>query len=178
MPARSRALDYMTIVYTIPLTEDHIVESYAQHRTQQKALLWLAWPMKIICALGVLALFGLGIYARIYALAAFSAFLLLLLAVGPRFDYWSMRRRWRRHPQFNEVLRIEAGDSGLVFSTPKTSGSAQWGIYTSAIAMKDGVLLYSSKWDYFWLPDRAIVEGSAADFRELLRSQLAVENAD
>ena len=101
----------MSVVYTIPLTDDHIVETYAQHRTQQKALLWLAWPMKIICALGLLALLGVGVFAKVYFVAAFAAFFLLLLAMGPRFDYWSMRRRWRRHPQFNELLRIEAADS-------------------------------------------------------------------
>ena len=167
----------MSVVYTIPLTDDHIVETYAQHRTQQKALLWLAWPMKIICALGLLALLGVGVFAKVYFVAAFAAFFLLLLAMGPRFDYWSMRRRWRRHPQFNELLRIEAADSGLTFTTPKSSGSAQWSVYTSAVARPQGVLLYSTKWEYFWLPDKAIAEGSAAEVRDLLRSKLAVQDA-
>jgi hypothetical protein len=167
----------MSVVYTIQLTDDHIVETYAQHRTQQKALLWLAWPMKIICALGLIALLGVGVFAKVYVVSAFAAFFLLLLAMGPRFDYWSMRRRWRRHPHFNELLRIEAADPGLSFTTPKSSGSAQWSVYTSAVARPQGVLLYSTKWEYFWLPDNAISEGSAAEVRDLLRSKLAVQDA-
>ena len=167
----------MSVVYTIPLTDDHIVETYAQQRTQQRALLWLAWPIKIICALGLIALLGVGVFAKVYFVAAFAVFFLLLLAMGPRFDYWSMRRRWRRHPQFNELLQIEAGDAGLTFSTPKSSGTAQWSVYTSAVVRPQGVLLYSTKWEYLWLPDKAIAEGSAAEVRELLRAKFAVQDA-
>jgi hypothetical protein len=162
----------MNVIYSIPLTDDHIVETYAQHRTQQKSLFWLAWPLKAICALGLLALLALGVFAKIYMLIAFAAFLLLLLAVGPRFDYWYMRRHWRRHPQFNEQLRIEVADSGISFATPKSSGTAQWNNYTKAVARPEGVLLYSASWDYYWLPDNAIVEGSAVAARDLLRTKV------
>ena len=167
----------MRVVYAIPLTDDHIVETYAQHRTQQRALLWLAWPLKIICALGLLALLALGVYAKIYVVIGVSAFFLLLLAVGPRIDYWYVRRRWRRHPQFNETLRFDAEDSGLSYVTPKSSGTIQWSAYTSAVARPRGVLLYATKWDYYWLPDNAITEGSAAEIRDLLRSKLQVRDA-
>jgi hypothetical protein len=167
----------MGVVYSITLTDKHIVEMYAQHRTQQKALLWLAWPMKIICAFGLLALLALGVFAEIYFLIGFAAFFLALLAIGPRFDYWLMRRRWRRHPQFNESLRVEATDAGLTFATPKTSGTADWSAYTSAVSRPLGVLLYSTKWDYLWLPDSAIVEGTTVELRDLLRSKLEVQNA-
>ena len=133
--------------------------------------------MKIVCALGLLALLALGIAAEIYFLIGFAAFFLALLAVGPRFDYWLMRRRWRRHPQFNELLRVEATDTGLTFSTSKTSGNASWSAYTGAISKPLGVLLYSTKWDYLWLPDDAIVEGTTEELRNLLRSKLTVQDA-
>lgn len=167
----------MSVVYTISLTDDHIVETYAQHRTQQRALLWLAWPMKIVCALGLLGLLALGVFAKIYFLIGFSAFFLFLLAMGPRFDYWLVRRRWRRHPQYNEVLRLEATDSGLTFAAPKSSGTVLWGAYTNAVARPLGVLLYATKWDYYWLPDKRIVEGTSAEVRELIRSKLPVLDA-
>lgn len=170
-------LNGMRVVYSIPLIEDHMVETYAQHRMQQRALRWVAWPMKIVCAVGLIALLALGLYAQIHFLVAFSALLLALLAMGPRFDYLSMRRRWRRHPQFNETLRIEVGDSGLAFATPKSTSIVQWSAYTSAVARSSGVLLYATKWDYYWLPDKAIIEGSSAQVRDLLRSKLAVQDA-
>ena len=167
----------MRVVYSIPLTQEHVVETYAQQRTQQKSFLWLAWPMKIVCALGLLALFALGVFAKIYILIGGSAFFLLLLGVGPRFDYWLMRRRWKRHPQFNELLRLEVTDSGLTFATPKSSGTAQWSAYTKAVARASGVLLYSGSWDYFWLPDKGIIEGSAAEVRDLVRAKVQAQDA-
>jgi hypothetical protein len=167
----------MSVVYSIPLSEEHVVETYAQHRTQQKALLWLAWPMKVICALGLLGLLALGVFAKIYFLVGFAAFFLALLAVGPRFDYWYMRRRWKRHPQFNELLRIEVSDSGMSFVTPRSTGTARWDVYTKAVARPAGVLLYSGNWDYYWLPDKAIAQGTAVEVRELLRTKVQVQNA-
>jgi hypothetical protein len=167
----------MGVVYSIPLTDDHIVETYAQHRTQQRALLWLAWPLKVLCALGLLALLAVGVFAEVVFLIGFSSFFLLLLIVGPRFDYWLVRYRWKRHPQHNELLRVEAADSGISFVTPKSSGTAQWGVYPKAVARPSGVLLYSSRWEYFWLPDTAIVEGSAEEIRALLESKSKLQHA-
>jgi hypothetical protein len=161
----------MGVVYSIPLTEDHIVETYAQHRTQQRAILWLAWPLKILCALGLLALLAVGIYAKIVFVIGFASFFLLLLAVGPRFDYWYMRYHWKRHPQKNELLRIEANSAGLSFVTSKSSATAQWDAYTKAVARPSGVLIYASGWEYYWLPDKAITEGSAGEMRDLLKSK-------
>ena len=165
----------MSVVYSIPLTEEHAVETYAQQRTRQKSLLWLAWPMKILCALGLLALMSVGIFAQIPVVTGISAFFLLLLAVGPRFDYWLMRRRWRRHPQFNEVLRIEITDSGLSFATPKSSGTTLWSAYTKAVERRSGVLLYAGSWDYLWLPDKALIAGSAAEARDLMKANLSMQ---
>jgi hypothetical protein len=167
----------MSVVYSIPLTDDHIIETYAQHRTQQRALLWLAWPLKILCALGLLALLAVGIFAKIVFVIGFASFFLLLLAVGPRFDYWYMRYRWKRHPQKDELLRVEANSTGLSFVAPKSSGTALWDVYTKAVARPSGVLLYASGWEYYWLPDKAITEGSADEMRALLNSKLRVQHA-
>ena len=167
----------MTVIYSISLTDDHMIETYAQHRTQQRALQYLAWPLKILCALGLLALLAVGIYGEVVVLIGFASFFLFLLAVGPRFDYWFMRYRWKRHPQKNELLRVEVASSGISFATQKSSGTAQWNAYTKAVARPSGVLIYSSGWEYFWLPDEAITEGTAAEMRELVESKLTMRNA-
>jgi hypothetical protein len=167
----------MSVVYSIPLSDNHIVETYAQHRTQQRALLWLAWPLKILCGAGLLALFAVGVFAKVYVLIGFSAFFLLMLAVGPRFDYWWMRRRWKQHPQFNELLRIELADSAISFATPKSTATVQWGAFTKAVARPKGVLLYLSSWEYYWLPDNALAGGTPAEIRDMLRTKLSVRDA-
>jgi hypothetical protein len=167
----------MGVTYSVPLTDDHVVESYAQHRAQQKALLWLAWPLKALCAAGLLGLLAVGVFAEVYVLIGVSAFFLLLLAVGPRFDYWWTRRRWRRHPQFNELLRIEVTDSDISFATAKSSATVQWSAFAKAVARPRGVLLYSSSWEYYWLPDEAITVGTSSEIRDTLRTKLPVQDA-
>jgi hypothetical protein len=166
----------MSVVYSIPLSDGHIVETYEQHRTQERALLWLAWPLKVLCAAGLLALLAVGVFAKVYVLIGVSAFFLLMLAVGPRFDYWWMRRRWKQHPQFNELLRIELADAAVLFATPKSSATVQWGAFTKAVARPKGVLLYSSSWEYYWLPDSAISVGAPTEIRDMLRTKLPVQD--
>jgi len=161
----------MSVSYSIPLTEDHIVRTYAQHRALQTSRLWLMWPIKLLCALGLVGLLGLGIFAKLYAIAVFAIFFLALLAMGPRFDYWSMRRRWRRHPQFNKQMQIVASEDGVTFATPTSSGNFQWPAHTRGVVRPAGVILYTSPADYYWLPDDAITIGTPAEVRELLRAK-------
>jgi hypothetical protein len=35
---------------------------------------------------------------------------------------------------------------------------------------RDGVMLYNAPWNYFWLPDSALVKGTSEQARELIRS--------
>lgn len=149
-----------------------MVQTYAQHRAQQRSRLWLMWPVKIACAIGLLALAALGVYAKLYFIVAFAVFFLLLLAAGPRFDYLMMRRRWKRHPQFNELLRVELSEDHVSHVTSKFSGTTQWSGYVKGIAHSTGVMLYSSSWEYYWLPDSAITSGTPADARKILESKL------
>jgi hypothetical protein len=166
----------MGVTYSIPLSEDYIVETYEQHRALQKTRWLLMWPIRVLCAIGLLGLFALGVYAKIYFIAAFASFFLGLLAVGPRFDYWIMRRRWRRHPRFNEQLRLEIAEDGVSYHTKNSSGSAQWTAYSKGVIRPQGVILYSSQWDYEWLPDEAIVTGTPAEIRDLLKTKLSPQD--
>jgi hypothetical protein len=163
--------DDMMVTYTLRLSDDYIIEAYSRHRSRRNTG-WLHWPIKALCAAGLFALLALGIFARIYAIAIIAAFFLALLAAGPQFDYWVTRRRWRRHPQFNEEVRVDISEDCVSFTSEKSSGTSQWSAYTSGLQHPTGVMLYAAAWDYRWFPDAAITSGTREQAHRIFRSQL------
>ena len=161
----------MEVTYTLGLSDDYVVEAYSRHRSRVRSR-WLHWPIKALCAIGLLALFVLGMFPGLYPIAIFAGFFLALLAAGPRFDYWITRRRWRRHPQFNQEMRVDISEAGISFSSEQSSGTSQWSAYTSGLQHPTGVMLYAAAWDYRWLPDAAITSGTPEQAHTLFRSKL------
>ncbi len=165
----------MAVTYLLRLTDDYIIESYSRHRARQHSR-WFRWIVKLICAVGMLALLAFGIYADIAVVIGISAFFLLLLLTGPQFDYFILRRRWRRIPQYNDDLRIVVSEQHLASSSSKTTATSEWSAYIGALQFSDGVLLYSAPWDFFWLPDSAIVAGTPGESRAILNASISNYN--
>ena len=161
----------MSATYSFRLSDAYIIEAHERHRARNISR-WLRWPMKTISAVGLLALLLIGAYIGEVVVIAVSALFLTLLLLGPRIDYFILRRRWRRVPQFNEELRLEVSDKHLLSSSPKSSGTTQWSAYMRAVQHADGVLMYSTPWQYFWLPDRAIVAGTPEQTRSIVRTHI------
>jgi hypothetical protein len=165
------ALSDMNVSYNLKLSDDYVVEAHAKHRGRGRAH-WLRWPVKLICALGLIALGALGTYADIATLVGCAAFMLFLLLLGPRIDYFVLRRRWRRVPQFNEEMRIEVSEQRIATSSVRSSATADWSAYECVVEFPDGVLLYDAPWNYFWLPDSKIATGTSQDVRAILRQSV------
>ena len=162
----------MNVIYNLKLSDDYVVQAHAKHRGRGRAH-WFRWPIKLVCALGLIALGALAAYADLAALVGFAAFMLCLLLLGPRIDYFILRRRWRRVPQFNEELKIEVSEERIASSSVRSSATAAWAAYVRAIEFSDGVLLYDAPWNYFWLPDSGIETGTPQDVRAILRSNIS-----
>jgi hypothetical protein len=161
----------MIVTYTLRLSDDYVIEAYSRDRSHRNVR-WLRWPIKVLCAAGLLALLAVCIFAKIYAIAIVPAFFLALLAVGPQFDYWVARHRWRRHPQFNAEVRVDISEDSISFTSEKSSGTSRWSAYTSGRQHPTGVMLYSAAWDYRWFPDAAITSGTPEHAHAIFRSQL------
>ena len=161
----------MVVTYTLRLSDDYVIEAYSRHRSYRNVR-WLRWHIKVLCAAGLLVLLSLGIFAKIYAITIVPVFFLALLAAGPRFDYWVVRHRWRRHPQFNAEVRVDISEDSISFTSEKSSGTSQWSAYTGGRQHPTGVMLYSADWDYRWFPDAAITSGTPEHARVIFRSQL------
>jgi hypothetical protein len=78
----------MAITYSYRYDERYNADALKRHRSLSKPKLrWIGWPLKLVCALGLLALAAIGIFAKVYVVAGVAIFFLLLLALGPRLDY-------------------------------------------------------------------------------------------
>jgi hypothetical protein len=160
----------MAVKYSLMISDDYLIEADARTRGIMRSR-WLRRPLKVFCALGMLALLALGIFAAIPVVIGIAVVFLTLLAAGPRFDYWALRRRWRKHPLLNQPFELTLDESEVTYYSSTTKARSSWSRYASATEFKDGVLCFSAPWDYFWLPDSGIVVGSAEDARALCRAK-------
>lgn len=154
--------------YRICLTEDYLVECAQRYRTQSPNRIWVL-PLKAIGFLGLAGLTVVGISAKSFSMAAIPGFFLLLLLAGPRFDYWLMKRRFRRSPFRDDVLLVDLSEAG--YKSEANSGKAEipWRTFTKGRRFDDGFLLFIGQSQFHWWPDSALIEGSASDVDKLLR---------
>lgn len=157
--------------YRLNITEDYLVECHQRYRAQSPNRIWLM-PLKAIGFLGLVVLFAGGIYAKVYSMSAVPGFFLLLLLAGPRFDYWFMKRRFRRSPFCGNVSEIELSEAG--YKSESNSGKAEipWRTFTSGRRLPDGFLLFTGPSQFHWWPDSALTEGNVADVEGLLRKSV------
>jgi hypothetical protein len=161
----------MGVTYSLRLSEEYVTDAARKDRARSAARWWL-WPIKAICGAGLLALVGVGIWARSPGIVAFPAFFLFLLLLGPRIDYYVMRRRWRRIPHFNEEMKVEVAEQLVSSASAKGSSTAAWSSYVSAVEHRDGLMLYNAPWHFTWLPDNAIASGTADEARAIVRAAI------
>ena len=158
--------------YRIRCTEDYLVESYQRYRAQSPNRYSLI-PLKVIGFLGLALLLAIGIHAKLFTMALFAGFFLLLLLAGPRFDCWYMKRRFRRSPFYGNLSLIDLSEAG--YKTESEGGKAEmpWKTFTNGRRLHDGFLLFTGPGQFHWWPDSALTEGAIKDVESLLRSSVA-----
>jgi hypothetical protein len=160
--------------YTLTLSEGFAIESLRRYRAQSFGRLG-RWSLKAICYVGLSVLLVIFIYAKIYIISAIFAFLIVLVLLGPKFDYWWIGRQFRKSPFHMEVLRIQINDEGYREVTSIGSAEYGWAALTNLVRFKDGYLLFITAQVFRWLPDLSIVEGSIDDVRCLFDKHHKIE---
>jgi hypothetical protein len=160
------------ITYVVRFDDKYAVDSLRQHRALAKSR-WLHWPLKIICALGMLVLAALGVAVQSYFVVGTALLFLALLTAGPYLDYFVVKRRYRRQPLYGAETTIELSEEGIQFTSQHYKSDVHWPSLSSATGFSDGVLLYLAPWHYFWLADSACRSGNPSHSREIARSKVA-----
>ena len=160
------------VSYTLRFDDVYAVESRRKHHAISKSR-WLHWPLKVVCALGMIALAALGVAVKSYVVIATGLFFLALLAAGPRLDYILVRRRSRKQALYGAEASVDLSEEGLRLTSKHYKSELHWPSFVSAAGFSDGLLLYLAPWHYFWLADSACRSGNAAQAREIARAKIA-----
>lgn len=168
----SSPLDAVAVTYSLRFDDDYGVESLKKHRAIVKSR-WARWPLKLLCALGMVALAALGLAIRAYVVFGIAVGFLALVFYAPYIDYFVVRRRYRKHAQYGSQISVELAEDGLKFTSRDSDSNLRWSSFASAAGFADGLILYLAPWHYVWLPDSGVQSGDAAQARAIARAKIA-----
>jgi hypothetical protein len=158
--------------YAFQYSEQHLVTSASRYRQHVLTRFWLS-PFKLVGFVGLAALLVFGLYNSLVVPSAIFAAALVLLILGPRIDYWVMKRRFRRSPFYNSDVRILVTPDGIVSSDAISRVELAWSAFTKARRFPDGLLVVLGQAQFYWLPDSALHTGTVSEVENLLRLNIA-----
>ena len=131
-----------------------------------------AVPLKSLIAAILLAVAVLAARQHLYGVAAMLVVLVVLISLGRYDDEGPMRRRFRRHRQYNQRVTIELLEHEVRSSSDQIKKQALWTFFTKARRFEDGFLLFEGPTLIHWLPISSIVSGSEGDAHHLIASHV------
>jgi hypothetical protein len=158
--------------YSFRFTEQHLVTTASRLRQQARSRFWRS-PLKLICFIGLGGLFVLCAYNLIVMPSVVFGVFLVLLAAGPRLDYWVMKWRFRSSPFYNSDIHVSVTSKGYVATDTKSRVELAWSAFTKATRFPDGFLVLSGPHLSFWWPDAGLTSGSISEVESLLRGNVA-----
>ncbi len=167
--------------YRVQFDELYIIASLSKYRRQRKLFPWFM-AVKIVCFLGLAAILVIIVYAAINHVGPNTAYSMLvsliptsfivLLILGPRLDYFFLKRRLKKSPFYGGTMQISVKDAGVFVDTPKSQSSLSWSAFTAAKRLAYGFILHLGPSRIYWLPDKALVVGTISDVERLLRGNV------
>ena len=158
--------------YRFRFSEQHLVTTVTRFRQQARSRLWQL-PVKMLCFIGMSVLFAFSLYNLILMPSVVLGVLIALLALGPRLDYWFMKRRFRRSPFYNNEMHISLTPNGYAASSTYSRVEVAWGALTKARRFPDGFLVFSGPQVCYWWPDTSLTGGTVAEVENLLKQHVA-----
>jgi len=124
----------------------------------------------IMCAVVSVAIVGVSIYVSIFFVVLSVAPFLLISS--RRLDERIMIRRMRKSTGYGLNYHIEISDSGYSAWSEQTSATLSWGMFTSALQVMDGILLYEGRDIFHWLPLNCLIQGTAEDSIAIIKGSV------
>jgi hypothetical protein len=162
------------VEFQIEMTEQHYIATVDRIRRIHPSRLWNPY-VRGIAAIGLFGLCLIGAFNGLYVVTAALAFWLVLLAMGPRFDYWFMVRRFRRSPFYLNRMQIHFDERGYAATSDNGEGKLPWKVFTRVHRFDDGFLALTGPMFGYWWPDAALVEGSVAQLQTLIKTNVIAE---
>lgn len=130
---------------------------------------WVRWLPRVV----LLAFVVTSFFVQILRPAAVLCGVLLALSFGGEaFKRRSLAKARERVREKGSTISVTMDDQAIETSTAFGASRLNWKIMLEPVIYPDGVLIKLSRVSMFWLPDAALVEGSPADVRELLATNV------
>jgi hypothetical protein len=164
------------VVYQIVLNDEYIEEAQrltiAQNRTLRLMYqTWWVWWLPRVLLAG--ALVFLLVERLIYEAVVTGAFLILTI-IGEFHSRWTLAKARNRTRAKGSTTTLTMDESGVDIDGALGNSHLKWAAMLLPVIRPDGVLLKFSRLGGMWLPDTALVEGSANDARQLLAAKVQV----
>ena len=168
--------------YRFLFDDAYLIESMQRYRQASGGRIWRG-AVKSVCFLGLL---GILVFTVVSAFETPGVLLvglipltfLVLLAMGPRFDYWVARRRFKASPSYGAEMSVSLAEAGVSFATKVGHSELNWVAFARAVAFPDGFLLFTSPRFAYWLANRALARGALGDVSRLFQSHVRLERKD
>ena len=119
--------------YRVVFDEQYVLAGVSRYRRQRKVYPWFI-AVKVLCFLGLAGLLAIVIFAATGPVRGSSAaavlvalvpgVFLFLLVLGPRIDYFFLKRRLRKSPFYGSETHIVVAHSGLSMKTSKSTSNS------------------------------------------------------
>lgn len=134
----------------------------------------IKWAGALVLAPCAVALF----IQREWLGAAGCAAYVAIIVWSSRIDCWLLARRVRKMPLTGETVDVTLDSDGFRSTTPSSEGRVAWHGFYKGVLYSDGLLLLAGPGVFHWLPDAALVQGTAVEVRELVGRHVAVVRFD
>jgi len=165
------------VVYRIVLTDDYIEEAQrlilAQNRTLRLLYQspWVWWFPRVTLAASLVIL----LVVRLPYAALMNGAFLVLTFIGEFHSRWVLTKARNRIRAKGTTTTLRMDENGIDIDGAFGHSHLKWAAILPPVIRPDGVILNPSSLGGMWLPDAALVEGSADDARQLLAAQVQVD---
>jgi hypothetical protein len=167
------------VMYRIVLTDEYLEEaqrlSLAQHTTLRLMYQteWVWWLPRVIFAAALVFL----LVEKLTQAAVVTGAFLVLTFIGPFHSRRTLAKARKRTRAKGSTTTITMDENGVDIDGALGHSHLKWAAMLPPVIRADGVLLKFSRLGGTWLPDTALVEGSANEARQLLASKVQVAGA-
>ncbi len=150
----------MTLTYTLDKPElTRAMHHHFKHRGKVWSIMWpIIASLMLYYGLSIMVSTGSYLFGTIICLCSLVFFWRKQIAI-----WRSVRRAFAGKPDAQQIL-IEISKQQLRMTTPKGRSTASWGNFIDAHRTPDGILLYTNKNVFNWIPESPVTGGTWEEF--------------
>jgi len=97
--------------------------------------------------------------------------ILFLLHIGPKIDYWLIRKKLMASPFFNKNMTVVLSENGYSCNTDISKLELLWEAIDKLIFLEDGILVFIDGNNFSFLPKEQLKNGGLSEVKELINSK-------